>query len=433
MKLTFVTPVNIHSAIARSTNLVVNSLKKLNHSTQIINAEWDEILEKEVFSFAADAVHWREIEKVEKLLTDADIIIYQIGNYYAFHAGCLALMKRHPGLIVLHDFFVANLFIDYFHFKENTQDTLHSQLENWYGENITKDFFSLLSDPSFFDFASQHAPMTESIACMAKGVISHSLSGIERMLKACAGPIACIPLPYDAPYVTSIAKNASNDRKKIITFGHINTNKRARSIITAIGKNALLKAQWTYHLVGLIEDHEKKSLQILADNLDVDILFTGVVNDQELAQKIVDADIVSCLRYPVLEGFSASTIEAMLYGKIVMVTDTSFYQDFPDDCVIKIPLESEIEHIQICLESYLDEKNNFQNYGLNAQAWANKTFNADSYAQNLIKVATRILVCEPIRITIQNIANDLLRWGVDKDSAIVQAITEPMDVLSYKT
>lgn len=141
MKFAMVTPISIHSAIAKNTQGVVEVMKKLGHRVVVVNAEV-ESGSSEVFPFGIDAVHWAASEKVQKRLHQADVVVYQLGEGYPFHAGCLAWMPSHPGLVILPDFFVA----------------------------------------------------TESMISAAKAVITHSRSDIDQLCQTCVGPVAYIPL-----------------------------------------------------------------------------------------------------------------------------------------------------------------------------------------------------------------------------------------------
>ncbi len=71
------------------------------------------------------------------------------------------------------------------------------------------------------------------------------------------------------------------------------------------------------------------------------VVIHGEVNDPTLQAFLRDADVISCLRWPALEGASASTIEGMLAGKPVIVTDVGFYQTLPGSCVLKVRSEAD--------------------------------------------------------------------------------------------
>ncbi|CAH2809433.1 MAG: hypothetical protein CBARDCOR_6696 [uncultured Caballeronia sp.] len=98
-------------------------------------------------------------------------------------------------------------------------------------------------------------------------------------------------------------------------------------------------------------------LSRLANSLRVNLLISGEIDDETLAHAVAvaAADAMSCLRWPSLEGGSASVIESMLYRKPKMVTDTGFYAEIPNGCVMKIAHGDEVANIRSALEQLCSE------------------------------------------------------------------------------
>ena len=69
------------------------------------------------------------------------------------------------------------------------------------------------------------------------------------------------------------------------------------------------------------------------------------LNEPILQDYLRDADVIASLRWPALEGASASAIEGMLAGKPVIVTDVGFYQTLADSCVLKVRSEHMVEDL----------------------------------------------------------------------------------------
>ena len=128
----------------------------------------------------------------------------------------------------------------------------------------------------------------------------------------------------------------------ILTVGHANPNKRIDSVIRAIGSSEMLARAVTYRLCGRIEAGMAADLAALAKAKGVELVISGETTDDVLQEAMLDADIVCCLRWPSFESASATTIEGLLYGKAVVVTDAAFYREIPDDCVYKISPYDEV-------------------------------------------------------------------------------------------
>jgi len=318
----------------------------------------------------------------------------------------------------LHDFLVAHLFAEWAY--EHPEEAKRV-LAGWYGPDAVAGFFKAGSPQAFIDMASRLYPMTEWLSSMAVGVVSHSHWGMLRVGQACAGPLRVMPLPYDAPSCTPDSASAilaPDDRRRdgtisVLTVGHVNSNKRIDSVIRAIGSSAYLRRTVTYRLCGLIEPRMTIELTTLARSQGVNLEISGEADDHELQRAMNDADIVCCLRWPSLEAASATTIEGLLYGKAVVVTDSAFYSELPDDCVQKISLTDEVAELRAALEHLSRDGEARQAMSLRGQAWARTTFIAAPYVEGLRDMATPIAAAKPLIRMIGTMIDQLDAWGAN--------------------
>ena len=109
----------------------------------------------------------------------------------------------------------------------------------------------------------------------------------------------------------------------------------------------------------------------------------GEVTDYELGWRFAEADIVCCLRWPALEGASASCIEAMSYGKPVIVTDTGFYSSIPSDRVLKVRPANEIADLTFHLERLVADVGERNELGKRARDWAELEHAPEKYAERI--------------------------------------------------
>jgi glycosyltransferase involved in cell wall biosynthesis len=303
-------------------------------------------------------------------------------------------------------------------------------LTQFYGEKVAMRFFDHPDSLSFINFASEAAPMTEWVAAMATGVIVHSSWALDRIASACPGPVEVVPLPYDAPYSEDVfqddnLRHEGND-VVILTIGHVNTNKRHASVIEAIGSSALLRERMLFRIVGAIEPAMAEGLRAKAEHLGVRVTITGEVDSQQLAAEIHGADAMCCLRWPALEAASASTIEAMLYGKPAIVTDTGFYRDLPDDCVLKISPHDEIASLRTALELLAQAPEERVAMGALARRYAASTFRADRYAERIAAMKSRIDQSRIIADAGQIFSGALARWGGRGAPELIEPIAKPL-------
>jgi len=426
MKILFFTPVLLASAIGRVSSLVVPQLVQLGHEVVVIRSEDSVFFEKPIHSFPCEVIRWNNEEQIHQLVTQADLVIYQIGDHYQYHQGCLEWLTILPGVVSLHDNFLGNLFWSWA--EKIGRDCAMEQIRTLYGPEVAHQFFDHTNSDSFISYASKFAPMTEWIASQASAIVVHSSWAMNRIKSACAGPIEVVPLPYDAPYsgMTNDSSQITDGRVVVLTIGRVNENKRYTSVIKAIGMSPLLRSRLTYRIVGAIEPVMAENLQALAKELNVDIAITGEVDNQILADEIHRANMMCCLRWPALESASASTIEAMLYGKPAIVTDTGFYRDLPDDCVLKIAMKSELTDLQQALERLATSPHERVTIGKRASQYAHETFRADYYATRIVAMKQRLDRSQLILNAAHVFSDQLKSWGAKGDPNILESLTKPL-------
>jgi len=429
MKVLFFTPAVRTSAIGRMSRLVVRALMQQGHSVTVVRTEIENGDANNVHDFGTCIVCWDQIAIVDELSRTADCAVYQVGNSYQFHKGCLDWLPRLPGIVCLHDFFLGHLFLEWM--EEHGRGAGAEVLRSWYGETIATDYFSFKSSEEFIERSRIVAPLTEWVASMATAVITHSNWGIERVLNACPGPVLVAALPYDKPcdaissaYMMSQALRPH--RMNILTIGHINKNKRVENIIRAIASSDELRAVISYRLAGRIEDRVALALGGLAAKLGVDLHILGEVDQSTLASEMEEAQIMCCLRIPVLEAASASTIESMLLGKCTLVTDDGFYRQLPDACVVKVAADQEEENIRSALLRLNANRDLIDEIGQRARLYAEVTFSPEKYAAHMYEIWRKVIDAQPNSAAVSRIAKVLSGWGSLRSPDLLSHISEPI-------
>lgn len=431
MNILFFTPCLKASAIGRVSSLVVAELTRLGHKIVVVRSEDSPLFGELMHPMATEIINWNERKKVRSKASKADLVVYQVGNHYAYHHGCMEWLPTLPGLVSLHDNFLGHLFWSCA--EAMGRPSAKKLLTSLYGEAVAHRFFDHADSTSFINYASEAAPMTEWIAAMASGVIVHSSWAMPRITRACSGPVQVVPLPYDAPYLEHPDANKDlrqpgDEQVVILTIGHVNPNKRYSSVIEAIESSPRLRERISFRIVGAVEPAMAEALQAQAARLKVKVAITGAVDDRRLASEIHAADAMCCLRWPALEAASASTIEAMLYGKPTIVTDTGFYRDLPDDCVLKISPGDEIAGLRAALELLADAPAEGGAMGELARRYAAATFRADHYAEQIVAMKSRIDQTKIVADAAQVFSGTLARWGASGIPALVEPIALPLSV-----
>lgn len=415
------------SAIGRMSALVVRALQTRGVETVVVRSEDVPFLDSAHHDFAAPLVRWDDRTGVESAAATSDAIVYHVGNNYDFHRGCVEWMNQLPGIVCLHDYFLGHLFWGW---ADARRALATGIVREWYGSDVAARYFEFDGPEEFIEGTHETAPMLEWIAGMADGLVTHSTWGIQRVLDSCPGPVHVTPLAYDASTVATHVDRRSDRPFTILTFGHINPNKRAESVIRALGRSPSLQSNAMYRLVGRIEPDVAGELDSLARRLGVNLSIAGEVDDRGLHDAIAESDVVCCLRLPSLEAASASTIESMLHGKATLVLDVGFYRELPDECVVKVAPDDERAGLQRRLEYLLAHPAQRQAIGALAAAWASRTFTAESYADTLLSVCETVARGAPLIAASRRFASTLAGWGATAADASSQMALEPLTALN---
>ena len=418
MKLVIFTPAVKTSAIGRMSCLVTHALVSEGHEVTVVRTENESCLDKPTHNFKTELIVWSDIRRINGQAAKADASIYQIGDNYTFHRGCLEWLPKLPGVICLHDFYLGHLF---FEWAQTRREQADAELRAWYGVDVANRFFNYQDGDRFIEGTRETSPMTEWVCSMATGVVTHSNWAIDRVLKSCPGPVYVVPLPYDAPKTKSSNLEATcsdSSQFRILTVGHANTNKRIASVIQAIGKSPMLRSRSIYRLVGFIQPEIATALADLATQNGIKLEISGEIDNDALNFAYQEADVVSCLRWPSLEAASASAIEAMLYGKPTIVTDIGFYREIPDLFVMKVDPGREVQCLQTILENLCENSELRRLLGARAQTWARSTFSPENYARSLIEICKSSNRAKPAVDAVNYFSALLRNWGAEEISLI---------------
>lgn len=420
MKIVMFTPAARRSAIGRVAAMITGQLTDGGHDVVVVRTETDDD-EADVHDFGVTVVSWRDDAAVVGAVLDADVAVYQIGDNYLFHAGALAWMPRMPGIVCLHDYFVGDLFLAW---CRETGSEPDSVIRGWYGDDAVAPYRSAMCDGDFVALTASSAPLTEWVCAKAFGVITHSAWDIERVTGSCPGPIRIAALPYQA---ATLAHRVDDDDTvfNLVTIGHVNRNKRIDDVIRAIGASRELASVVVYTLVGPVDPKTTLELSALARRCGVRLIVRGAVSDPELAQILADSDAVAALRWPCLEAASASVIEAMLAGKPTIVTRAGFYDELPDDCVVKVGAGAAVDTLTSVIERLVADPVERAAIGERARSMAIDTFRADRYVGVVLDMALDVLAVAPALEVIRQAGSQLSAWGAPVEG-VLDHVVEPL-------
>jgi glycosyltransferase involved in cell wall biosynthesis len=295
---------------------------------------------------------------------------------------------------------------------------------------VADQFWNRIGQPDFLEWSVAEVPMTEWVARKALAAVAHAPFYKRRLTDGCAGPVSVVALAYDAPKPFPAIRHQTGS-VRILTVGMVNKTKRVQPVINAIATSPILRNRCEYNIVGQIETPYRIALQAQIDDLRLHntVRLHGYIDDVELGDRFAESDIVCCLRLPALEGASASCIEAMLYGKAVLVMDTGFHSSIPSDIVTKVRPTDEVEDLRQNLEMLVVNASERHILGRRARDWAELEYAPDTYVQRIEPLLEAAVAERPLFDALRKIALVLQTLRVQPEDSIVRQIGSEFEKL----
>jgi len=299
MKIAWVTPFAARSAIGRVSSTVIDALCDRNHEVTIIRSEHAKLSQALSRATSVPMSWWQDLSP-QKIYLETDVIVLNFGDNYDLHAGTLAFAGTVPCLGVFHDFYLYNLFNRWLVHNGLGEEVHNREARRVYGEGVVPLATKAWRDEATVEQIATSLPMTEWLGRRCGAALAHSQFYVHRLEASCPGPIAVAPLCFENREVKSLPKR-NGTKITVTTIGIINPNKCAHSIIESIASSPLLRTHCEFRLVGAISDGERARLEVLCRDVGFRHLsILGEVDDTTLVAELERADIISCLREPVL-------------------------------------------------------------------------------------------------------------------------------------
>lgn len=410
MKIVLCTPLSSHSAIARASKILAAELERREQFVSLISIE----LEIPKTGGATSSSLWWKDPKAEAALGSADAIVVQIGDNYTYHAGAIEILSRFRCIGIFHDANIYNLF-RMWAFDEGSsvegQARHDRQLAAIYGDELK---------------TCENPDLLRWLASQCAAALVHSDFYLSAIRDYCPGPVAKSRLAYDARPVANSEKQS--DRFTVLTLGHINANKCCSEVIEGIAALEI-KPSIEYRLAGPIAEAEQEKLAAAASAQGVRLTVLGRVSDEEMAQELGRADVVCCLRRPVLEGASASAIEAMLSSRPIIVADSGFYAEIDEAAAIKLPANFGVPDITQALNRLISDDTLRESLGRWARVWASEECSLSHYTDVLEALISSAVAATPYLELARAYADQLSELGFNEQDAVSTEIADRLQEL----
>jgi glycosyltransferase involved in cell wall biosynthesis len=428
MKIAWVTPFGQRSAIGRVSSAVTQALSAQNHEILIIRSERDRGDVSPTHPSALPIVWWHDVSPHDVELQN-DVVVLNFGDNYDFHAGALVFAENVRCLGIFHDYYLYNFFNRCL-VQNGLGEAVHErEVRLTYGETALPLATKAWHDNAAVEQIADVLPMTEWLGRRCGAALAHSQFYLYRLENSCPGPIAVAPLCFEGREVGPLPRR-SEGQVTITVVGVINPNKCVDTVIKAIGSSSALRTSCRFRVVGAITGHERMRLQALGRDVGFDQLdILGEVDDATLMDELERADILSCLRNPVLEGGSASAIEGMRCGRPIIVADAGFYAELPDDLVFKVPSSVDVGPLTDVLERLVFDEELRREIGSKARDWASRRFTTEAYVAVLEDLMAQFVNVKSLLAVGNRIGQQLAALGMEPDDPAIQRLSKKMNGL----
>jgi glycosyltransferase involved in cell wall biosynthesis len=379
----------------------------------------------------ADADH-----QLLKALAAFDLVVYVLGDS-PWHSRILPLVRRLPGLAVLHDASLTNL-VRHTSIERDELDLLVHRVEMEFGSDKAEMLRSAApvgGADAWLRFCAE-VPLDEVAVEGSLGAVVHSRWHAQRVDGLTLGDVTVAPLPVpsnnlgfdenESQSSSLLLGNLPDDAVLLVTVGAANANRRIDLLLQAVADDEVLSNRIHLWAVGPSTSQARSDLLRLARTLGLQDHFavTGRVTDALLQEILARADIAAALRDPVLEGQSASVLTQLLSGIPVVVFDHAHYSELPDDVAVKVDPKDALAGVRSALRLLVDDERERTRRGERARDYVLGSRSGTAYAAALLDAGERALSTKPLAYLNTDLGARLHRLGLHQERAMVNAVTD---------
>jgi len=384
-------------------------------------------------SFTLENFNVYNFNEYKKNIGTYDTAIYHMGNN-GFHKFIYDSLIKYPGITVLHDIYL-HMFLGHFTLLKGGGDRYIEEFKYCYGDfgaeiakkAITGDIWVNIKE---FDFKY---PLVKRIADSSLGVVCHSDYGLKRVLGEC-DPAIVKKINQPITISNKCCNNQHSELKKIkirlklakkwpiiTSFGFISPHKRYDVILRSFknfvrvypGAVLLLVGQDSMGITRLISDL----------NLKESVVITGYADYNDVLDYLAISDFCVNLRYPTAGETSRSVLELMAAEKPVIVSNVGWFSEIPDNCCLKVDVDSYEEDILLEYMNLLASDEGVRNLiGKNAKEYVVTEHDPQKIARDFYIFIQKIL--DGGEYTLNEVSKVLADMGVkDDDTEIIRHVS----------
>lgn len=287
----------------------------------------------------------------QKSLTCYKHLLYNIGNS-EFHIEAILNALRFPGSVIVHDTKLNGIF-DY--------------MQHWGFMPVARREFETLLDERF---NCKHSSCLASLLANQKGVFCHSTYAKKAIQEVVAGSsprLNQIVHPIGVPAIELMRPAGFT-----VSFAGIISEDKGISLVADVSK--ITGTHVKVFGFGVLGD--SPLLQGLGENVEI----THDLTDKSFQDLLRSSDVVVNYRPNYHGETSRSTLEAMRYGAVVIVKKVGWYDELPDEVVIKVESEAEV---LVAVQRLAQDPKIREKIGSAARKFLTEHYGYGDYAQSI--------------------------------------------------
>lgn len=320
-----------------------------------------------------DTFKWITAAQFQESAESYDFKIYQIGNSL-HHAWQFQLLSLHPGVVVLHDFYLydAVWWLEHTGIEKNALSTALYRDHGYPAVLELKQTTTTSRGPEHYPLNRQVIEAATSIICHSR----HATQLIQQAYPQLNKQVACIPHLRQVKNKDfskeDIKKSLGLNAQSLViaSFGGINPKKGILELIKAFLELEITERE--VHLIlagaqhtgsyGLSVKQLINQGQAEQKNHKKSLRITGYLSDEEYHAWLKATDIAVQLRTQTRGESSGAVLDTLSYGLPTIVNALGSNAEFPDSLVSKLPEQFTCQQLKQAMQTLIEDQNECQRY-----------------------------------------------------------------------
>ena len=333
-----------------------------------------------------------------------DLDIYHMGNHLEFHGYMHAPALSNPGLLVLHDMALLDLYVSA---CGGTRSPVLLEEARTYDPAVGDDLPPIIVDGRN-DLDRLRFPLSRRLVSSSLLTIVHSAWLCEELARQCPGsPLAHLHMP-----VRTIPAPTAPGRQDFQVvfgiFGSLERHKRVAAAVKAFAEvHRSFPAQARLVIAGRLDnpavEHEVRELIRAFAIADAVQVLTDVPLEV-LEDEIARCDVAVCLRWPTAGEVSAVLMRALGAGKPVITSDVPQYRDLDPVFCWKVATDEarEADELETLMRRAIEHPEAVRDAGAAALAFVEAEATVAVAAQHYLEAIEN---CERLKASVSGVSS----------------------------